>query len=262
MPAFVSTLCICIVFVPVIFLTGAARYLFTPLALAVVLAMMASYFLSRTLVPTMVKYLLAAEVDRYGEARKGKSRATTITFSGKRTTRLTISFDRFREGYRDLLASALDNRKTMAVGFGALCLVCLALDADHRHRLLPAGGRRADSFARPRARRYPDRRNRALVLASGRLHPARDPAERIAGYDRRHRPALQRPQHRHERFRDHRAVRRRDSGFAESGKARPDLGLCPDITQTTGARLSQLKLLLSARGYRRTDFEFRTSRAD
>src|SRR5262249_11881604 len=51
-PAFVSTLCICIVFVPVIFLSGAARYLFTPLALAVVLAMMASYVLSRTLVPT------------------------------------------------------------------------------------------------------------------------------------------------------------------------------------------------------------------
>ena len=64
-PAFVSTLCICIVFVPVIFLTGAARYLFTPLALAVVLAMMASYLLSRTLVPTMVRYLLAGEAARY-----------------------------------------------------------------------------------------------------------------------------------------------------------------------------------------------------
>src|SRR5207248_4905244 len=58
-PAFVSTICICIVFVPVVFLSGAAKYLFTPLALAVVLAMMASYILSRTLVPTMVKYLLA-----------------------------------------------------------------------------------------------------------------------------------------------------------------------------------------------------------
>src|SRR5207253_3413564 len=65
-PAFVSTLCICIVFVPVIFLTGAAKYLFTPLALAVVLAMMTSYLLSRTLVPTMVHYLLAAEVEMYG----------------------------------------------------------------------------------------------------------------------------------------------------------------------------------------------------
>jgi multidrug efflux pump subunit AcrB len=65
-PAFVSTLCICIVFVPVVFITGAAKYLFTPLAMAVVFAMMTSYLLSRTLVPTMVHYLLAAEVEMYG----------------------------------------------------------------------------------------------------------------------------------------------------------------------------------------------------
>ena len=64
-PAFVSTLAICIVFVPVVFLTGPAASLFTPLALAVVFAMLASYFLSRTLVPTMVLYLLPAEVELY-----------------------------------------------------------------------------------------------------------------------------------------------------------------------------------------------------
>ena len=65
-PAFVSTLCICIVFVPVVFITGAAKSLFTPLAMAVVFAMLTSYLLSRTLVPTMIKYLLASEVERYG----------------------------------------------------------------------------------------------------------------------------------------------------------------------------------------------------
>src|SRR3989454_11962372 len=65
-PAFVSTLSICIVFVPVVFLTGPAKYLFTPLAMAVVFAMLASYFLSRTIVPTLVRYLLAAET--HGEA--------------------------------------------------------------------------------------------------------------------------------------------------------------------------------------------------
>jgi multidrug efflux pump subunit AcrB len=65
-PAFVSTLCICIVFVPVVFISGAAKFLFTPLALAVVFAMLTSYLLSRTLVPTMVHYLLAGEVERYG----------------------------------------------------------------------------------------------------------------------------------------------------------------------------------------------------
>src|SRR5205823_14365188 len=61
-PAFVSTLAICIVFVPVVFLTGPAAYLFTSLAMAVVFAMLASYLLSRTLVPTMVLYLLPREV--------------------------------------------------------------------------------------------------------------------------------------------------------------------------------------------------------
>lgn len=65
-PAFVATICICIVFVPVVFISGTAKFLFTPLAMAVVFAMLTSYLLSRTLVPTMVHYLLAAEVERYG----------------------------------------------------------------------------------------------------------------------------------------------------------------------------------------------------
>src|SRR5689334_996398 len=76
-PAFVSTLCICVVFVPVLLLTGAARYLFTPLAMAVVYAMMASYLLSRTLIPNMVHYLLRPEMKLYilgehGETTGGK----------------------------------------------------------------------------------------------------------------------------------------------------------------------------------------------
>ncbi len=65
-PAFVSTLCICIVFVPVVFISGAAKFLFIPLGMAVVFAMLTSYLLSRTLVPTMVHYLLASEVELYG----------------------------------------------------------------------------------------------------------------------------------------------------------------------------------------------------
>src|SRR5213076_2368938 len=88
-PAFVSTLCICIVFVPVIFLTGAAKYLFTPLALAVVLAMMASYLLSRTLVPTMIKYLLS---DHH-------SSAGLLPASVSLHERFTHQFNRFRTGY-------------------------------------------------------------------------------------------------------------------------------------------------------------------
>src|SRR5204862_4235685 len=65
-PEYISTLCICIVFEPVVYISGPSKYLFTPLAMAVVFAMMTSYLLSRTLVPTMVHYLLAGEVEMYG----------------------------------------------------------------------------------------------------------------------------------------------------------------------------------------------------
>ncbi len=97
-PTFVSTLSICIVFVPVLLLTGTARYLFTPLAMAVVFAMLASYLLSRTLVPTMVDYLLKSEVDLYQQGatakparRKGCSGASTIcsTACSKRSATVT-----------------------------------------------------------------------------------------------------------------------------------------------------------------------------
>src|SRR5262249_10939089 len=73
-PAFVSTLCICIVFVPMFFLTGVAKFLFVPLAEAVVFAMLASYLLSRTLVPTLVMYLLRNhEHESHGEGAKNES---------------------------------------------------------------------------------------------------------------------------------------------------------------------------------------------
>src|SRR6187200_1120017 len=73
-PTFVATLSICIVFVPVLLLTGTARYLFTPLAMAVVFAMMASYLLSRTLVPTMMAYLLGKELHLYADEQHSSGR--------------------------------------------------------------------------------------------------------------------------------------------------------------------------------------------
>jgi multidrug efflux pump subunit AcrB len=125
-PAFVSTLCICIVFVPVIFLTGAARYLFTPLALAVVLAMMASYLLSRTLVPTMVRYLLAGEAARYhgdegvlADSGRGIFSAIHHGFQNR--------FEALRDGYRNLLASALAHRGIAVCAFFLICAACLSL---------------------------------------------------------------------------------------------------------------------------------------
>jgi multidrug efflux pump subunit AcrB len=124
-PAFVSTLCICIVFVPVIFLTGAARYLFTPLALAVVLAMLASYLLSRTLVCTMARYLLAPEVARYS-GREGAAEHTS-GFFGAIHNGFQSRFERLRDGYRNLLACALAHRALVTVGFLAICAVCFSL---------------------------------------------------------------------------------------------------------------------------------------
>ncbi|HEY2013488.1 MAG TPA: efflux RND transporter permease subunit, partial [Bryobacteraceae bacterium] len=124
-PAFVSTLCICIVFVPVIFLTGAARYLFTPLALAVVLAMLASYLLSRTLVPTMVRYLLAGEAERY-HGDEGVMDDSGGIFSAIHHG-FQNRFERMRDGYRALLGSALGHRKLVGVCFFLICASCLAL---------------------------------------------------------------------------------------------------------------------------------------
>jgi multidrug efflux pump subunit AcrB len=104
-PAFVSTLAICIVFVPVVFLTGAAKSLFTPLGMAVVFAMLASYLLSRTLVPTMVKFLLASEVDMYQGHEDGHVAEVpaNANWVWRVHFRFNAAFERMRERYRALL---------------------------------------------------------------------------------------------------------------------------------------------------------------
>src|SRR5262245_5834776 len=131
-PAFVSTLAICIVFVPVVFLAGPAAYLFVPLALAVVFAMMTSYLLSRTLVPTMVLYLLPPEVPLYAAEsrphapREGNSpHAEREVYSpaGGPIWRVhqafNRQFERLRSAYQGLLGWALDHRLvTVAVLLG------------------------------------------------------------------------------------------------------------------------------------------------
>jgi multidrug efflux pump subunit AcrB len=125
-PAFVSTLCICIVFVPVLLLTGAAKYLFTPLALAVVFAMLASYLLSRTLIPTMVHYLLKPELKLYimGEHGEAAGGSGVIWHAHHLFNR---RFETMRTSYSGLLDWALRRRKLVLAGFaifvaGSLCL--------------------------------------------------------------------------------------------------------------------------------------------
>ncbi len=110
-PAFVSTLAICIVFVPVVFLSGAAKSLFTPLGMAVVFAMMASYLLSRTLVPTMVKFLLASEVDMYQDHETGHHDMVPLhaNWIWRTHFRFNKRFEQIRERYSTLLHWTLTN---------------------------------------------------------------------------------------------------------------------------------------------------------
>ncbi|HKN71197.1 MAG TPA: efflux RND transporter permease subunit [Terriglobales bacterium] len=119
-PAFVSTLSICIVFAPMFLLSGVARYLFVPLAEAVVFAMLASYFLSRTIVPTMAKYLLRADKKEAGDA---PSRNPLVRLQ----KRFEAAFERFRRSYRGLLQSCLHHRGVFLTAFFASCLASLAV---------------------------------------------------------------------------------------------------------------------------------------
>jgi len=128
-PTFVSTLSICIVFIPVLLLTGTARYLFTPLAMAVVFAMAASYILSRTLIPTMVHYLLRSEVGLYehgveGETAGGKGPLWRVHYV------FNSLFEALRYRYIGLLSWSLQHRAAVLTVFlvisaGSLGLVRL-----------------------------------------------------------------------------------------------------------------------------------------
>jgi multidrug efflux pump subunit AcrB len=116
-PAFVSTLCICLVFVPVTLIAGAAKSLFIPLAMAIVFAMLTSYFLSRTLVPTLVRFLLAHE-------KEGGSGRGPIGWLSKRVEH---GFERLREAYGRALEVAIGHRKIFVASFLGAVVLSLSL---------------------------------------------------------------------------------------------------------------------------------------
>ena len=126
LPAFVSTLCICIVFVPMFFLTGVAHYLFVPLAEAVVFAMLASYVISRTLVPTLVMWFyrnvqLHGEHEDCSQSRKWIRLFVCIQRAFER------GFEKFREGYRALLSACLLHRGLFGLTFLGFCVASAIL---------------------------------------------------------------------------------------------------------------------------------------
>jgi multidrug efflux pump subunit AcrB len=114
-PAFVSLLCICIVFIPMFFLSGVARFLFVPMAESVVFAMIFSFLLSRTLVPTMAKYLLRMHVERVAGAdgKLPKPVNPLVRFQHGFEERFT----RMRAGYHDLLGLAIQHRRLFVAAF-------------------------------------------------------------------------------------------------------------------------------------------------
>ena len=151
-PAFVSTLCICIVFVPIFFLSGTARFLFQPLAMAVIFAMLASYLLSRTVVPTMVRFLLREHLDEIdtslsqsvegfdgGEekiANRSRENPTAPRLSGLGQIFGFLSwihekfnhvFEKFRARYVNALRWCLEHRRLVFGAMGAMVLVSVAL---------------------------------------------------------------------------------------------------------------------------------------
>ena len=122
-PAFVSTLCICIVFVPMFFLTGVAKFLFVPLAEAVVFAMMASYLLSRTLVPTLVMYFLK------NHEHEDKFRVGTGFFAPFKRFQIGFErrFEQLRDAYHRTLRSAMDHRGLFITSFLLFCILSMGL---------------------------------------------------------------------------------------------------------------------------------------
>src|ERR1700744_3391532 len=121
LPAFVSTLCICIVFVPMFFLAGVARYLFVPLAEAVVFAMLASYLISRTLVPTLVMWFYRNVQMAHGQPDDSRTPALIRPFVNFQRG-FERGFDRFRNGYRALLAGCFARRTPFALCFLGFCV--------------------------------------------------------------------------------------------------------------------------------------------
>ena len=121
-PALVSTLAICIVFVPMFFLSGVAKYLFVPMAEAVVFAMLASYLLSRTLVPTMAKYLLK----EHDDAEAARSALAAIPSSASRA-RFESGFESFRRGYLRLLTLCVDHAVVFLILFLAFAVGSVGL---------------------------------------------------------------------------------------------------------------------------------------
>jgi multidrug efflux pump subunit AcrB len=131
-PAFVSLLCICIVFVPMFFLGGVAGFLFVPMAEAVIFAMISSFILSRTLVPTMAKYLLKPHAqeqhqEQHGEQGEGQARPVSSNPLVRFQRGFERGFERIRSNYSGILELLLHHRRVFVISFFGFVVLSFAL---------------------------------------------------------------------------------------------------------------------------------------
>ena len=193
LPALVSTLSICIVFVPMFQLAGIAKYLFIPLAEAVVFAMLASYLLSRTLIPTLAKFWLKRKDEDHNRSKSAPARFQEA---------FERRFEHFRAGYRKLLELAVDGGARFAVVFllAMAAAALLAFPIGPLSRIgpgfLPDGRCRTAEIAPAGEHRNAYRGNRHPVRSSGENPARHHPAERDHLHRRQLGAALQRHQSR------------------------------------------------------------------
>ena len=188
-PALVSTLCICIVFLPMFFLSGVSRYLFVPLAEAVVFAMLASYALSRTLVPTLAMYLLKKH-DHHAVKSQNP-------FLAKLPARLRAPVSkRSAAAYASMLGSLIRDPQALRADLPARSASPSSCSSPSSARTsFPRLRQRLVPPPPARARRNPHRRDRQALRPGRSPYPQDHSARRDGQHPRQHRPALLHPQH-------------------------------------------------------------------
>ena len=254
-PAFVSLLCICIVFVPMFFLQGVARFLFVPMAEAVMFAMIWSFILSRTLVPTMAKYLLQPHV--HHEGGPPPSRNPLVRFQRAFEAR----FERIRAGYHDLLSMALGRRPLFVTGFLGVVALSFLLVPFLGRNFFPVGRRRQHPDACPHPGRHPRRGDRQPARRRAEGDPQDHSARRDRDAGRQYRHADFRHQHDLQQHRRDRPAGRRHPDQAQGGSP-ADRRIRPGPARAIAAAVSRHELFVPAGRHRQPDPEFRRAGAD
>ncbi len=252
-PALVSTLSICIVFVPMFLLAGVSRYLFVPMAEAVVFAMLTSYVLSRTLIPTLAKYWLRTHAEEQ-EAQKNPNAWQRFQ------KRFEARFENIRQHYHHGLEGALKRGKPFIAGFLAIVLASMLLYPMLGRNFFPevdAGQIKLHVRAH--------RCSRGAVRGSRRSHRRRraenHSAQRAGQHRRQRRPAGVQHQHDVRQFGIDRQQRRRRADHVDEG-SRPDRRLREDAARNAAAPVPGHRVRVPAGRHRQPDPELRPAGAD